>query len=607
MVAVVAGAGLGVERTSAFVLGSLGQLGSAGLGRAGDNVYVNAATGNLIVENTDEMLIGLGQDDVISRTYNSLGAFTDDNGDNWRESVQRQITGLTGTVNTAGSTVTRMDWDGSNITYAWDTARNAYVSKEGAGAYDTLTFAGSTWTWTDGSSQVVETYDANNGGRLIARTDTDGNALTFTYGANGLVSQVTTANGEYTSLVYDTVNTTQLKEVDTWRHTTTDGTGALVQLTRVRYGYDAYNRLTSVTVDLSPADNSISDGKTYVTTYTYDDSAGAGSSKRIASIAQTDGSLLQVGYTLVGSDYRVSSLTQTVSSGVTRLTTFAYNTSTRTTTITGPDSQVTTLTYDASGQLTQILAPAAVSGAAQQLTQFAYNANGDVTSVTPASGKTVSYAYDANGNQTLVLDQAGDTIQRTFGAKNELLSETYFLTPDPDGAGSGQPSSPVTTNYVYDAEDHLRYVISATGDVTEYRYNAVGEQVSVIEYASNVYNGSMAPPAPVASGSSQTVTANSTSDAIALYLSGGVADTVAITSGPSHGTLSVSGASVTYTPTAGYTGADSFSIANLAAVTTSSDGVFGDNTAAQIAAMTPTMTGSIAAGYAATVTVGVAR
>lgn len=62
-------------------------------------------------------------------------------------------------------------------------------------------------------------------------------------------------------------------------------------------------------------------------------------------------------------------------------------------------------------------------------------------------------------------------------------------------------------------------------------------------------------------------------------------------------------ASAVYNATSGY----SASIANLAAVTTSSDNVFGDNTAAQIAAMTPTMAGSVAAGFTGTVTVGVAR
>jgi protocatechuate 3,4-dioxygenase beta subunit len=46
---------------------------------------------------------------------------------------------------------------------------------------------------------------------------------------------------------------------------------------------------------------------------------------------------------------------------------------------------------------------------------------------------------------------------------------------------------------------------------------------------------------------------------------------------------------------------------NLAAISLSSDNVFGDNTSAQIAAMTPTVTGSSSAGYTGTATIGIAR
>ncbi|MET0371058.1 MAG: intradiol ring-cleavage dioxygenase [Sphingobium sp.] len=45
---------------------------------------------------------------------------------------------------------------------------------------------------------------------------------------------------------------------------------------------------------------------------------------------------------------------------------------------------------------------------------------------------------------------------------------------------------------------------------------------------------------------------------------------------------------------------------NFAAITTAIDNVFGDNTTAQIAAMTPTMTGDITNGYTGAVTVGLA-
>ena len=61
-------------------------------------------------------------------------------------------------------------------------------------------------------------------------------------------------------------------------------------------------------------------------------------------------------------------------------------------------------------------------------------------------------------------------------------------------------------------------------------------------------------------------------------------------------------ASTVFSGATGY----SASVSNLAQVALSSDLVFGDNTSAQNAAMTPTFSGSVSAGYTATVTVGLA-
>lgn len=62
-------------------------------------------------------------------------------------------------------------------------------------------------------------------------------------------------------------------------------------------------------------------------------------------------------------------------------------------------------------------------------------------------------------------------------------------------------------------------------------------------------------------------------------------------------------ANAVYPTATGY----SASVTNFARVSIASDNVFGDNTAAQIAAMTPTMTGNATDGYQATATIGVAR
>ncbi|QXH44848.1 autotransporter domain-containing protein [Pseudomonas xanthosomatis] len=68
----------------------------------------------------------------------------------------------------------------------------------------------------------------------------------------------------------------------------------------------------------------------------------------------------------------------------------------------------------------------------------------------------------------------------------------------------------------------------------------------------------VAPSPPVAGAVSVTVAANSSANPITLNLSGGTATSVAVASGPSQGTTNVSGTSITYTPTAGYSGGDSF-------------------------------------------------
>ncbi|WP_168356190.1 deaminase domain-containing protein [Lysobacter enzymogenes] len=465
MVAIVTGNGLGLQASSALGLGGKGQVGTAGFGKSGEQVFVNAATGNLILRDRDQWLMGRGVDAELYRAYNSQAQLI---GENWRAGVSKQVGGLTGTVNTAGSVVYRTDWDGSRIAYAWDASRSLYVAGEGAGTRDTLAWdAGNQrWTWTQGGSQLIERYDASKNGRVFESADRDGNTTGYVYNAAGALGEVRTANGEITYLDYD--GSGRLSKI----RTVTNNGGGPQTSTAVRYGYDGAGRLSTVTLDLSPDDNSVADGKVFTTTYGYD-----GSSGRIASIAQSDGAKVAFGYQLIDGQYRVVRIDQTSDVGVLRTTTLAYDTANRRTTITDPLGQDTILSYDAQGRLLQTSSPA-VNGT-RQTQVFGYDAAGQVATIRDGLGNEVKYSYDAAGNLIRQEDAVGTVVERTFGSDNQLLSETV----------SGPNTAAATTRYVYDAEQHLRFKISAEGRVSEWRYNAEGQAVSMREFSEARYAG----------------------------------------------------------------------------------------------------------------------
>ena len=203
MVAVVSGNGLGLDNSSLRQLGQ-GLGGQAAIGQGNVAPVVNTATGNLVLESQDEGLIFDGLSLDVLRTYNSQGQLSGSAG--WQFGFSRSIGGLTGTLDTAGSTVTRTDDDGSAVTYSYNATSGQYVSTGQSGAQDTLSWstAASTWTWTDSANRQQETYNVSgqltvlsdaqtgasyrfsyNGSQLSQITAGDGDALTFTYNTSG--------------------------------------------------------------------------------------------------------------------------------------------------------------------------------------------------------------------------------------------------------------------------------------------------------------------------------------------------------------------------------------------------------------------------------------
>lgn len=469
MVAIVSGNSLGLGLSSLATLGQRAPFGSAAFGRSGEQAYVNIATGNLVLQRQDDYLAGIGGALSAVRTYNSEGRLDDDNADNWSLGIYNQPLVRSGALNTVSSTLTRTANDGAQSVYQYDASRQLYVTTDGAGAHDTIAWDGanSQYIWTDGDSGVRERYEGGIYAKLLSRTDANGNTTVYAYNPSGQLTSVTSASGETAYYDFTGNNLSQIRVVAQGGATTT----------RVRYTYTS-NRLTGVTVDLNPENNNIADGKTYQTNYTYDSASG-----QVASVAQSDGTRLDITYVLADGKYRVATLKDALN----QTTTYSYDVTSRRTTVTDPLNVASRYSYDAQGQLTQVQTGITASqpyGLAQLY--YAYDAQGNVRSITDGLGQAITLQYDANGNQTLKTDALGNTVASTYDSNNQLLTETIS-----GATGSGAATvQTATTRYVYDTagKRQLRFSISAEGRVTEYRYNSLGQKVRSIEYAAAIYD-----------------------------------------------------------------------------------------------------------------------
>lgn len=152
--------------------------------------------------------------------------------------------------------------------------------------------------------------------------------------------------------------------------------------------------------------------------------------------------------------------------------------------------------------------------------------------ITPASlpAATVATAY----NQTITA--SGGTAPYTYAVTAGSLPAG--LTLSPAGVLSGTPTANGTSNVIITATDSSAGAGPYTG--------------------SKAYSIAVGAQAPIAGNVSASVAANSLANPVTLALSGGTATEVAVATAPAHGTATASGTAITYTPTSGYSGSDSF-------------------------------------------------
>ncbi len=240
------------------------------------------------------------------------------------------------------------------------------------------------------------------------------------------------------------------------------------------------------------------------------------------------------------------------------------------------------------------------------------------------SGSTLSGTPTERGAHTLVVqatDNVGATAQKSYGATvaNPILT-TSPLNPT---LAVGQPStiSFTTTGgiapYSYNVNTGTLppgISLASNGSLTgtpsaagTYTFDIVARESSTSSDCNcpffkldtvTVTVANVAP--PVANAVSAVVAYNSSANPITLNLTGSAATSVAVGSQATHGTATASGTSITYTPTAGYAGPDSFTYTATNAGGTSTPATV------SITISPPTLAMSPASGALPAATVGTA-
>ena len=224
-----------------------------------------------------------------------------------------------------------------------------------------------------------------------------------------------------------------------------------------------------------------------------------------------------------------------------------------------------------------------VSGTPASAGTFTFTTTGTDSSTTThvtftSTSLTLVIAPIAPGTPTIGTAAAGNgqaTVAFTAPASNGGAAITsYTVTASPGGATGTSSSSPIT--------------VTGLSNGTSYTFTVTATNAAGTSAASAASNSVMPIAMPVAGATSATVGYNSSSNAIALNLSGGAATSVTVASVASHGTATVSGTTISYTPVTGFFGSDSFTYTATNGFGTSPAGTVSVTVSAPTITVTPT-------------------
>jgi RHS repeat-associated protein len=383
--------------------------------------------------------------------------------------ISYNAAGLISSVASSLGQVTTYSYDATNQYLAsvagptGQTTTYSYNTTSGSPAQNALT----TIAFPGGTHQYF-TYDSEG---LLSGTSNDGGAQpqTFAY-AQGQVS-VTDGVGNTSELDYNEQGLL-FKSIDPLGNVTLDAYDSGFNLVKVTnalglsetYTYNSVGEATASTDFL---------GNT--TQFVY-----AGPFNQLASMTDANDNTTQYTYSSAG-----DLLSTTYANGTSSTSTF--NPQGDATSFLNQNGQATNYTYNAAGQvLTETFADGS------QYT-YTYNSLGAMVTATDATGTTtftydsttqlltkvayptgmyLTFTYNAAGQRTTMVDQTGFTVNYSYDSVGRLSGLT-------DGSGN-----PIVT-YTYDADGRLSEKTNGNGTKTTYQYDANGNVLHLINYASD--------------------------------------------------------------------------------------------------------------------------
>jgi RHS repeat-associated protein len=287
----------------------------------------------------------------------------------------------------------------------------------------------------DGLGQIVKVTEKDANGQLTQETD-------YTYDVLGDLTQVN-QGGQTRSLKYDSLRRLLFEMIPEQSATIDDGTGTFwsskytwtdfhaistkqdARGALTSYGYDALNRLTSVTYDTS---NAPGVATTPNVTYNYDTSSYSSTKGLLFSVGVGSGYSESYGY---DSFNRVSSVTHTID-GRGYGTSYQYNTIDQQTQMVYASGRVVNVNHDNSGRVSSL----ADQFSANYVSGIGYNNATQVTGWTLGNGVVEGFTYDS---QLLQM-----TSQSATRSGTTLLSLTYGYAANAGQNGTGSTAGNIS-------------------------------------------------------------------------------------------------------------------------------------------------------------------